>query len=67
MKKLQVPLKLHGGKIAIAGGAIETNIILPPGCEGVMFAFKTKKAAREFMGNDADILTLAYGEADNAK
>ena len=33
-------------------------IKFPDGCAGVLFAFKTKKAGKEFLGNDVDFFEI---------
>ena len=43
-----IAMNMHKGNIPI--GHWKQHIALPEGCEGLLFVFKTKKAAREFWG-----------------
>ena len=48
-KVLYVPMRLHKAETNIG------NLKLPDRCAGLMFAFETQKAARDFMGKDCKI------------
>jgi len=55
-KILYIPLKLHSGTVAIANQ--KTQMILPPRCKGILFAFETKKAGKDFMGKDCEFIEI---------
>ena len=52
---IYLAMKLHPGTLKISGIEMP-SVTLPPGCVGLMLAFKTKTAARKFMG--ADTITI---------
>ncbi len=56
--QLYIPLKLHNGLYEDIKTSARSKIELPPRCKGLLFAFETKKAARDFMGKDARLLTI---------
>jgi hypothetical protein len=56
MKHQVVAMKLHDGKIEYPGGC--GKMTLPKGCVGLLFVFESKKAAREFWGNNAELLRV---------
>lgn len=51
-KKLYVPMRMHNGATDIC------KLNLPPRCKGMLFVFETKKAARDFMGKNNEIMTV---------
>ena len=53
-----VALKVHNGEVAIDGEKIKMN--LPLGCEGILFVFESKKAARDYWGKDVELVRLEY-------
>ncbi len=55
-KKLYIPLQLNSGTITIDNR--KAQMILPTRCEGILFAFKTKTAARNFMGKDCEFIEI---------
>jgi hypothetical protein len=55
-KTLYVPMKLHSGAIRIDG--MELPMTLPPRCRGILFAFETKTAARNFMGRNSKLIEI---------
>jgi len=56
MKKLYVPMELHRGDITVGG--VPHLLRLPERCNGLLLCFETKKAAREFMGEDSEIMEI---------
>ena len=52
-KKLYVPLELNSGTITIDNQ--KAHLVLPARCRGLLFAFETKKAARDFMGRNCKL------------
>ena len=65
-KKLYVPLRLHSGEVSFSGLISSSSqtfrMTLPSRCSGILFAFETKKAAKEFMGKDATLLTIELSD-----
>ena len=59
-KKLYASMRLHSGCVSIATfpKPTEVKMSFPEGCVGLIFAFKTKKAAREYWGKDIELLQL---------
>ncbi len=41
---------------------LNVPIVLPDKCEGIMFTFKTKKAAREFCGKKVELVKMEEQE-----
>jgi len=60
MKQTVIALKLHYGQIGIGGIDLSpfTQVKLPKGCKGIFFCFESKKAAREFWGDDVPLLPV---------
>jgi len=56
MKQQVIAMRRHTGKIAVSGR--ETQLILPPGCTGILFCFESKKAAREYWGKDVELVQI---------
>lgn len=56
MKKLWLASKIHSGAVTV--GRHVAKIRLPVGCVGVMFVFKTKKAARKYFGKDVGLIEM---------
>ena len=57
MKKkdeIYLALRLHSGKVSVTG--VEIDMKLPEGCEGIMFVFKTKTAARKYWGKKVGLI-----------
>ena len=54
MKHPIIAMKLHSGEISPKGtiGPANIQLRLPKGCTGILFCFKSKKAAREYWGKD---------------
>ena len=53
-----VALNVHKGEISVCGK--KDKIILPPGCEGILFVFESKKAARDYWGRNVKLTRLEY-------
>jgi hypothetical protein len=66
-QKLYVPMKLEEFTLESAGRLripLDINFQLPDGCVAVLFAFKTKKAAREFYEDKkVPLMTLRAGDS----
>lgn len=58
MKKQVIALKVHNGKITVEG--IPNKMKLPDGCMGICFVFESKKAAKEYWGNDVPMIEVEY-------
>ena len=58
MKHTVLALKLHNGKVQIYGE--ELPMKLPDGCIGIMFAFESKKKAREYWGKDVPLARIEH-------
>lgn len=55
-KKLYIALNMHKGECEVAG--IRSRVALPSGCDGIFFAFNTKKSAREFWNKNVQLLDV---------
>jgi hypothetical protein len=55
-KKQYIALRMHRGACEIGG--IRSVVPMPPGCNGMFFAFNTKKAAREFWDKKVQLLEV---------
>jgi len=53
--KQVIAMKKHGGEVSI-GGSDPFKMILPPGCTGMLFAFKSKKSAKAYWGNNVELI-----------
>jgi hypothetical protein len=65
MKSKWLAMQLHKtAHINIAGqGPFELNEqSWPDGCEGIMFVFRTKKAAKAWEGKDVELMEVGFGE-----
>lgn len=58
MKKEYLAMKKHSGIMQFADTKHRVNLQLPEGCTGMLFVFKTKKAAREFWGKDIELMEV---------
>ena len=56
MKQKVIAMKVVPGFVRVDG--IEIQIKLPPGCEGIMMVFESKKSARAWWGNDIALLEV---------
>ena len=56
MKQQVIAMRKHRGGIIVDG--IETLLILPRDCTGILFCFESKKAAREFWGKDVELMPI---------
>jgi hypothetical protein len=56
-KRKYLALKMNLGMVKVMGIGI-VKIDLPEGCDGVMFVFRTKKAARAYLGKDIELVEL---------
>ena len=54
MKQQVIAMRKHAGAISVDG--IETQLTLPSGCTGILFCFESKKAAREYWGEDIELI-----------
>jgi len=61
VKHKVIAMKVHDGESQIVENEERSNPIpmkLPNGCTGILFVFETKKAAREYWGNDTELLRV---------
>jgi hypothetical protein len=56
-------LNVNDGIVEINGK--EYPMKLPKGCEGFCFVFDSKKAAREYWGNDVPLARIKYKQNSN--
>lgn len=61
MKHTVIALKKHRGTVTVDG--VRIDIKLPPGCTGILFCFESKKAAREYWGNDVPLVRIEIEKA----
>lgn len=54
MKHSVIAMKVHSGALSIGG--CEVKMKLPKGCDGILFCFESKKAARDFWGKDTPLV-----------
>ena len=53
-KKIFISLRLHKGDVKVNGEEIPMK--LPKGCDGIMFAFKDRRSAVDWWGNDTELI-----------
>lgn len=62
MKHQVIALKKHSGMVKVDG--IKFSMKLPTGCIGVLFCFESKKTAKEYWGEDVDLVEFEYAKKE---
>ena len=63
---IYLAMKLHPGTLKISGIEMP-SVTLPPGCVGLILAFKTKTAACKFMGIDTKLKEMEIIKVETKK
>ena len=59
-----IALKRHSGFVQVHGDPNPVLMNLPPGCDGILFVFESKKAAREYWGKDVETVRVEVRDAN---
>ena len=63
MKHQVIAMKKHAGGAEIEG--IKFKMELPEGCTGMLLCFESKKAARKYWGEDAELMRFEEEQIAN--
>jgi len=63
VKHEYVAMMKHPGWISLDGSQ-PMKMMLPEGCTGMLFVFKTKKAAREYFGKKVELMPIQAVEKE---